>query len=135
MVPPKKGESRARIVLRLLAHRLARIGPVFAGVFVSVVLALYFIERGLPDSKFTSLADAFWFCVVTMSTVGYGDIFPVSGLGRVITGLFILFTLGTGACSHRRQRGDLEVKREESGSSHAHEGPYHCVFNSMPARR
>ena len=135
MQPPKKGEGRARIVLRLLAHRLARIGPVFVAVFSSVMLALYFIERGLPDSKFTSLADAFWFCVVTMSTVGYGDIFPVSGLGRIITGLFILFTLGTvGLLITAVSEAIMEVKRmEESGliGTRMKGHVIICGFNSM----
>jgi voltage-gated potassium channel len=133
--PPKKGEGRARIVLRLLAHRLARIGPVFAVVFASAVVALYLLERGEPDSKFTSLADAFWFCVVTMSTVGYGDIFPVSGLGRVITGSFILFTLGTvGLLITAVSEAIMEVKRmEESGliGTRMKGHVIICGFNSM----
>ena len=37
--------------------------------------------------------DAFWYCIVTASTVGYGDTFPVSGTGRWIGGLYILMTL------------------------------------------
>jgi voltage-gated potassium channel len=135
VLPPKKGESRARIVFRLLAHRLARIGPVFVGVFVTVVLTLYFLERGAPDSKFASLADAFWFCVVTMSTVGYGDIFPVTAVGRVITGMFILFTLGTvGLLITAISEAIMEVKRMEEHGLIGTRMKNHviiCGFNSM----
>ncbi|MGE0432127.1 MAG: TrkA family potassium uptake protein [Planctomycetota bacterium] len=46
-----------------------------------------------PDNNIQTWDDAFWYCIVTASTVGYGDTFPVSGLGRWIGGLYILMTL------------------------------------------
>jgi len=114
---PKRGEGRARITLRLLGRRLERIGIPFAVVFVAVALALYFLERDLPDTHFGRLSDAFWFCIVTMSTVGYGDVFPITGTGRIIAGGFILFTLGTvGLLITAISEAVSEVRRmEENG--------------------
>merc|ERR1719220_2367199 len=43
----------------------------------------YFIEIE-EGSGFTSIPTAFYWVVVTMTTVGYGDIFPVTGLGKLI---------------------------------------------------
>jgi voltage-gated potassium channel len=71
----------------------------------------------VPDSKYTKLSDAIWFSVVTMSTVGYGDVYPVTTLGRVVAGGFILFTLTTsGILLAAFNESVLEVNRmEEAG--------------------
>ncbi len=41
-----------------------------------------------------SFLDAFYFCVITISTVGYGEITPTTGTGRVLT--VVLITIGVG---------------------------------------
>lgn len=47
------------------------------------------LERGVPDANITSASDAIWYVIVTMSTVGYGDQYPVSNAGREM-GTFII---------------------------------------------
>lgn len=39
---------------------------------------IYFAEREQPGTKFRSIPDAGWWCIVTMCTVGYGDFVPVT---------------------------------------------------------
>lgn len=41
-----------------------------------------------------SWVDAFYFCVTTLSTVGYGDIHPVTDIGKIFTGLYIFTGIG-----------------------------------------
>ncbi|KAI8764126.1 potassium voltage-gated channel subfamily A member 2, partial [Biomphalaria glabrata] len=52
--------------------------------------AIYFVELNNPDCMFMSIPDAFWWAIVTMTTVGYGDYVPVGTLGKLIGGLCVL---------------------------------------------
>jgi voltage-gated potassium channel Kch len=51
-------------------------------------------ESKSPDAKITSGGDALWYSMVTITTVGYGDFYPVTTAGR-ITAMFIMF-MGVG---------------------------------------
>lgn len=41
-------------------------------------------ERGAPRANITSFGDALWWAVATVTTVGYGDLYPVTLAGRVV---------------------------------------------------
>ncbi|BFZ10772.1 hypothetical protein BsWGS_13811 [Bradybaena similaris] len=46
--------------------------------------AVYFAEVGIENSKIHSIPDGFWWAIITMTTVGYGDLVPVGPLGKLI---------------------------------------------------
>lgn len=58
-------------------------------VFVASVL-IYIMESNNPDSSINSLFDAFYWSVVTISTVGYGDVTPITDAGRAVAVLVII---------------------------------------------
>ena len=60
---------------------------------VCSTLVLQF-ESKSPDSSITTGGDALWYAIVTITTVGYGDFYPVTTAGR-ITAMFIMF-MGVG---------------------------------------
>lgn len=64
---------------------------------------IYQVEHPVNAEAFETFVDAFYFSVVTMTTVGFGDVTPISELGRLLTVLMIL----TGIALIPWQLGDL----------------------------
>lgn len=56
---------------------------------------MYYLERNAQPDKFGSIPAAMWWGIVTLTTVGYGDITPVTGWGRIVGG----FTAVLGICA------------------------------------
>ena len=68
----------------------------FAGVLVMEFgsLAVLYYEDGAPGANITTAADALWYTLVTISTVGYGDHYPVTVAGRIVGVWIILIGVG-----------------------------------------
>lgn len=63
-------------------------------VYVLLLFALTAVEAPFPDSSIRSVGDALWYSLVTITTVGYGDLYPVSQAGRIIGVFFLLLSVG-----------------------------------------
>ncbi len=85
--------ARTRVLAAMLVARATRVSALFAAVFVSVAALSYLAEHDAPGSHIRTWGDAIWLCVVTLATVGYGDVYPVTDAGRAVLGGFILFVL------------------------------------------
>ncbi|MBO4750391.1 MAG: two pore domain potassium channel family protein, partial [Lachnospiraceae bacterium] len=70
------------------------IGVSFLLLYFLLILLLLAAEGTNPDSGINSLQDAIWYSLVTMTTVGYGDIYPSTILGRIIAAFFMFMSLG-----------------------------------------
>lgn len=57
-------------------------------------LILLRLESDAPDANITTASDALWYIVVTMSTVGYGDQYPITNPGRVVGTVIIVVGVG-----------------------------------------
>ena len=53
--------------------------------------AILDIERFAPNSNIRTPGDALWWGLVTVTTIGYGDKYPVTTEGRLVAGVLIIF--------------------------------------------
>ena len=66
-------------------------------VFVLMILSstlMYHIEHDVQPEKFASIGDALWWSVITLTTVGFGDVYPITGLGKFLSGIIALIGIG-----------------------------------------
>ena len=55
---------------------------------------MYILERDVQPEVFGSIPAAMWWAVVTLTTVGYGDVIPVTGGGKIFAGMISLVGIG-----------------------------------------
>lgn len=71
----------------------------FVGLFVAIVLlvasstAMYHVEKDVNEA-FESIPKTMWWGVATLTTVGYGDVYPITGAGKVLGAIVALLGIG-----------------------------------------
>lgn len=61
---------------------------------IMLALLLCFFESRDPDASIQTVLDALWYTIVTLTTVGYGDYYPVTGPGKIVGIVIVLCSLG-----------------------------------------
>ncbi|XVH33669.1 ion transporter (plasmid) [Haloferacaceae archaeon DSL9] len=89
---------------------------------------LYFAEHRAQPEGFGSIPDAMWWAIITLTTVGYGNVVPVTPVGKFFAGLTALFGIGLfGLPTSILASGYLETLQEEkAGKNTARRRCPHC---------
>jgi len=92
--------SRYSPAMRSLLDVLYRERRALFGCFIILLGAalvsasiMHLIERHVQPDKFGTIPDAMWWAMVTLGTIGYGDVIPVTALGRVVASITIFVGL------------------------------------------
>lgn len=108
------GESE--FLLKALKASRAKIFVfLFAIIIMTIILGtiMYLVEGGV-NSGFTSIPKSIYWCIVTLTTVGYGDITPITTLGQFISVIIMILGYGiiavpTGIVSAEYTRQDRKI--------------------------
>ena len=64
---------------------------ILIGAALLAASIMHLVERHAQPDKFGTIPDAMWWAIVTLATIGYGDVVPVTLLGRVVASVTIFF--------------------------------------------
>ncbi|MFY7782345.1 MAG: cyclic nucleotide-gated ion channel [Tagaea sp.] len=81
------------LVISVFRTEARPMGAALAATLTLLLLAssaMYYIERGAQPDAFASIPHAMWWGIVTIATVGYGDMAPVTPVGKLASGVVIL---------------------------------------------
>ena len=85
------------LLVEVLRKEASKFG---AALFVLLMLILlsagvvYLAEREVQPEAFASIPHALWWSLVTMTTIGYGDVYPITLVGRLCTGVISILSMG-----------------------------------------
>tara|TARA_B100001029_G_scaffold179470_1_gene189109 strand:- start:550 stop:1602 length:1053 start_codon:yes stop_codon:yes gene_type:complete len=64
------------------------------GFYLFLLFTLVKVEKNIVGSSIISFWDALWYSIVTLTTVGYGDFYPISTIGKLVGGIFVISSMG-----------------------------------------
>jgi voltage-gated potassium channel len=94
VVPGIPGLRQLRRVLVVESGPLLSVLIIFLMVLSLASVAVHFLERDVQPATFGSVPAAMWWAMATLTTVGYGDVVPITPLGRVVAALVMISGLG-----------------------------------------
>ena len=94
VVPGVRGLRQLRRVLVLESGPLLSVLVIFLVVLFMAAVAEFFLEHEVQPSSFGSIPAALWWAVATLTTTGYGDVVPLTPLGRLIAAAVMICGLG-----------------------------------------
>jgi len=75
-------------------------GQVVSSMFIVFLLMLmtsvlmYYVENAAQPDKFSNAFDSLWWTIATITTVGYGDIYPITTFGKILSGIIAFLSIG-----------------------------------------
>jgi voltage-gated potassium channel len=132
----REGELRVESILKhhsLFRVLIAAVGTLFLGAW----LVLLFEEKA-KGSNIHDYPDALWWAIVTVTTVGYGDRYPVTEGGRVVAAILMLVGIGligvlTATVASVFVKEHTDANKEEFKKGHADLGQQLSVISDRLA--
>jgi len=118
--------------LQEIGSGLARRSSLITVAFTSMIACIYAtsaliyqLEHAAQPAIFTSIPATFWWAIATLTTIGYGDMVPITSAGRICTGLISVFGIGVFALPMAIVTAVILESGNSDKPSHHHRCP-HC---------
>ena len=85
-------------LLVVLWDQRKSLGAAFFILFIVLIISssgMYIVEKDIQPEKFGSIPQSMWWSIVTLTTVGYGDVYPVTSMGKFFGSIIIILGIGT----------------------------------------
>lgn len=119
----KLGEymSSLQLIGKVLFNKKEELLITVFTTFILILLTasiMFHIEHDVQPEKFPDIISSFWWAIATLTTIGYGDVYPITGLGKLLAAITAVFGIGlvaipTGIISS----GLMEELKERKSSS------------------
>lgn len=86
-----------RLFIRVIRAKKEELITSISVIFILLIISssvLYYTENSVQPDKFSSIPQSMWWGVVTLTTVGYGDIYPITSLGKFFSSIISLLGIG-----------------------------------------
>ena len=85
------------LVGSIFYEKRSELGLTILVTFILLLISstiMYNLENEVQPNKFPDILSTFWWAIATLTTVGYGDVFPVTAMGKIISGVIALLGIG-----------------------------------------
>lgn len=89
-----KALSRFAIAFKIIKEEMILFFIVMLIIIFISASGIYYFENEAQPEKFSSIFHSLWWTIITLTTVGYGDAFPITIGGKIFTSLILLIGIG-----------------------------------------
>ncbi len=89
--------SAFHIITRVIRHQKESLILTLSVLLILLIISsalMYHAEHGAQPDNFPDIPTTMWWSIVTLTTVGYGDVYPITGAGRLLAAIISVFGIG-----------------------------------------
>ena len=86
-----------KLVADVIRDKRSEIGVIMGLIIIIMIIVsfiMFYAEHEKQPEQFPNVLGCFWWAIVTMTTIGYGDVFPITGLGKIVGSMMALLGIG-----------------------------------------